>query len=179
MVFKQIKKLIGHETCRNGNHVQLEISEKFKRFLNKENIERAKLPGNMLKHYYLFLNKSLQPHFVVVHDFEAIIIETNVYQNWKSFKKNKNELFIVKISEHIPIGFSLAVNFLESIERENEYFCYIGEDCSDVFVGKMDGTSTNFATFLRENSTMTNDEKMDYSTSTFFYLNSEKMYLRR
>ena len=41
MVFKQIKKLIEHETCRNGDHVQLEISEKFKRFLNKENIEIA------------------------------------------------------------------------------------------------------------------------------------------
>ena len=89
MVFKQIKKLIEHETCRNGDHVQLEISEKFKRFLNKENIEIAKLPGNILKPYYLFLNKSLQPHFVVVHDFEAIIIETNIYKIGKFLKRTK------------------------------------------------------------------------------------------
>ena len=81
----------------------------------------------------------------------------------------------MKISEHIPIGFSLAVNFLESIERENEYFCYIGEDCLDVFIEKMDGTSSNFATLLQRNSTVAIDETMDYSTSTVFLLYSEKM----
>ena len=33
---------------------------------------------------------------------------------------------------------------------ENEYFCYIGEDCLDVFVEKMDEILTNFATFPRK-----------------------------
>ena len=69
--------------CRNGDYVQLEISEKFKRFLSKENIEIAKVPGNILKH--LFLNKFLQPHFNVVHDFEAIIIETNYSSTLENF----------------------------------------------------------------------------------------------
>ena len=43
----------------------------------------------------------------------------------------------------------LSTYYLEGIGYEYEYFCYIGEDCLDVFVEKMDKNLTNFGIFLR------------------------------
>ena len=44
------------------------------------------MPGNILKHS--LLNKSLQPHLIVVYDFEAMIIETD-FQSKLGDKKTK------------------------------------------------------------------------------------------
>ena len=62
----------------------------------------------------------------------------------------------------MPVGFELAIYYLEGIESVNEYFCYIGDDCLDVFVKMMDEILTNFTTFPRETMlAMTNDKKMN------------------
>ena len=42
--------------------------------------------------------------------------------------------------------------------RENEYFCYIGENCLDVFVEKTDEIFGNLGSFPRK-KTGANDEK--------------------
>ena len=64
--FQADEKLKEHEkSCRNHHYAQLEIPAKFKRFLNKKNVKLVKVRGNLLKHS--LLNKSLQPHFIVVY----------------------------------------------------------------------------------------------------------------
>ena len=78
----------------------------------------------------------------------------------KKLRKNNDELFTVKTGEHMPVGFALAIYYLEGIESVNKYFCYIGDDCLDVFVKMMDEILTNFTTFPRETMlAMTNDKK--------------------
>ena len=46
-----------------------------------------------------------------------MIVETDEQSN---LGKNKDKSFTVKTSEHIPIGFVLAVHYLESIGGKNE-----------------------------------------------------------
>lgn len=93
----------------------------------------------------------------------------------KKLRKNKDELFTVKTGEHMPVGFALAIYYLEGIESVNEYFCYIGDDCLDVFVKMMDEILTKFTTFPRETMlAMTNDKKMKHSVAAVCYLYSEK-----
>ena len=41
----------------------------------------------------------------------------------------------------------LDIHYLESIGCENEYFCYIEEDCLDVFVEKIDEIFSDCGTF--------------------------------
>ena len=70
----------------------------------------------------------------------------------------------------------LTTYYLEGIGCEYEYFCYIGEDCLDVFVEKMDKNLTNFGIFLRKHMlAMTNDEKIKHSAATICYLPAEKV----
>ena len=64
---------------------------------------------------------------------------------------------------------------MEDIGLENEYFYYIGEDCLDVFVERMDEILTNFATFERTKIlSMTDGEKMEHSAATGCYICDEK-----
>ena len=70
----------------------------------------------------------------------------------------------------------LTTYYLEGIGCEYEYFCYIGEDCLDVFVEKMDKNLTNFGIFLRKHMlSMTNDEKIKHSAAAICYLPAENV----
>ena len=72
---------------------------------------------NLLKHS--LQNKSLQLPFIVVFDFETMIVETDNQLKLEN-KENKDELFTVKTGEHLPLGFALTVYYyLEAMEREN------------------------------------------------------------
>ena len=55
------------------------------------------------------------------------------YSKLEELRKNKNKSFTVQIDEHILIGFALPCWCLEDNEHENEYVCYNGEYCLDVF----------------------------------------------
>lgn len=66
---------------------------------------------------HLLQKKSLQAPFIIVYEFDKMIVETDEQSN---LGKNKDKSFTVKTSEHIPIGFVLAVHYLESIGDKNE-----------------------------------------------------------
>ena len=75
----------------------------------------------------------------------------------------------------MSIRFALAVYYLENMGCKYGYFCYIGEDCLDVSVKKMNEILTNFETFLRKKMlAMTNDEKMKHHAAAVCYLWTEK-----
>lgn len=64
---------------------------------------------------HLLQKKSLQAPFIIVYEFDKMIVETDEQSN---LGKNKDKSFTVKTSEHI--GFVLAVHYLESIGGKNE-----------------------------------------------------------
>ena len=74
----------------------------------------VEVPENILKH--LIRNKSIQPSFIVVYDFETMIAETDDQPKVEELRKNKHKLSTVKTGEHIPIGFALASYYLENIQ---------------------------------------------------------------
>ena len=83
----------------------------------------------MLQH--TLQNKSLQPSFIVVYNFETMIVDTDDQSKLEELRKNKDESFTVKTGKHAPIKLALTVHYLEGI-GQNKYFSYIGEDCLDV-----------------------------------------------
>lgn len=69
-------------------------------------------------------------------------------------KSNKNdEAYTVKIDEHEPTFFALAVCYSPYDKRKNnEHFCYTSQDCLYVFADKLNKIlSVNFHTFLGKN----------------------------
>ena len=61
------KRELHKKLFKNHDHVELQILEKIKTFLNNETAEMEKICGRILKH--LFLNKSLQPPFSIIYTF--------------------------------------------------------------------------------------------------------------
>ena len=106
-----------------------------------------KLPGNILKH--LFQSKSVQTPFANVYNFDTMIVETDK-SKLEELRKNKHKSFTVKTSKHIRIGYAMEIDYLEDMGHENAYFCYIGNDCLDVFAKKIYENLPNFATFPRK-----------------------------
>ena len=55
--------------------------------------------------------------------------------------------------------------------KKNEYFCYRGEDCLDVFAEKMDKILSNFAKFLGQKLiALTDDQKTEHKDKRVCYL---------
>lgn len=104
--------------------------------------------GNILKHSLWY--KSLQAPFIIVYEFETVFAEAKWSLKTGRFKTNKDESVTVKNLEYIPIGFALSIHYLEDMGCGNLYFSYIGEDCLDVFVKKLDKILSNFETFERK-----------------------------
>ena len=78
-------------------------------------------------------------------------------------RKNKDESFTAKTSEHLPVGFTLAIHYLEGMRRENECFSHTGDNHLDVFVKKLNKIFTDFENLETEIETfMTNDQKRKY-----------------
>ena len=75
-----------------------------------------------------------------------MIVETDDQSKLKELRKNQGESYTVKTNEHMPIGFALAIYYLEDIEHENEYFCYIVKDCSVTFHFKLHKARSYFQT---------------------------------
>lgn len=66
----------------------------------------------------------------------------------------------------------LDIHYLESIGCENEYFCYIEEDCLDVFVEKIDEIFSDCGTFWEKKKLMSmiSVEKEKYSAATLWLM---------
>ena len=48
-----------------------------------------------------------------------MIVEPDDQSKLKELRKNQGESYTVKTNEHMPIGFALAIYYLEDIEHEN------------------------------------------------------------
>ena len=59
--------------------------------------------------------KSLQPPFIVVYDFDTMIVETDDQLKLGELSKNKDDLFTIETSEYMLIEFGLTVCYLEGI----------------------------------------------------------------
>lgn len=71
------------------------VSKKFKTILNKNNNKMEEVPGDILKH--VLGNKSLQHHIFVAYDFKTMVVENK--SKLEEFKKNKDELFTIKMAK--------------------------------------------------------------------------------
>lgn len=59
-----------------------------------------------------------------------------------------NQPYTAKTHNHIPTSFALAACYSkEFLSKENEYFSYRGEDCTDVFAEEMEKYLSDFADF--------------------------------
>ena len=80
-------------------------------------------------------------------------------------KKKKDESFTVTISEHTIIRFALVAHYLEGMG------VYIGGDCFNVFVKKLNEILSNFTNFEREmEMLMRDDQKKKYKEARDCYL---------
>ena len=70
------------------------VSKKFKTILNKNNNKMEEVPGDILKH--VLGSKSLQHHIFVAYDFKTMVVENK--SKLEEFKKNKDELFTIKMA---------------------------------------------------------------------------------
>lgn len=78
-------------------------------------------------------------------------------------RKNKDESFTAKTSEPLPVGFALAIHYLEGMRRGNECFSHPGDNHLNVFVKKLNKIFTDFENLETEIETfMTNDQKRKY-----------------
>ena len=65
----------------------MKIPKKSERILNKKTNEIEEMPWNILK--YSHLTKSLQPPFIIVYDFETIIVTSDNQSELEELKKVK------------------------------------------------------------------------------------------
>ena len=75
------------QKLKNHDYIELKIPKKSERILSKKTVEIEEMPWNILK--YSHLTKSLQPPFIIVYDFETIIVTSDNQSELEELKKVK------------------------------------------------------------------------------------------
>lgn len=112
---------------------------------------------------------------ISLYKLVQMIVKTDKQQKLENFRKNKDESFTVKTSEHLPIRLALAVCYSKDTWHENEYFCYTWEDCLDDFVVKVIEILGDFEAFPRKKMiAMTYSKKEKFGAAIICYLCGKK-----
>ena len=78
----------------------------------------------------------------------------------RRINEKKNQPYVVKTHRHVSTSFALMVHYLiEVLTKENEYFVYRGEDCTDVFTEKFEKIIYNFANFPKQKMIFTEEDR--------------------
>ena len=113
VIFKIMKNFSDIKSFKNRDHDKLKIPKKLKTILNKETDKTIQVPEYISKHSVYI--KSLQPPFIVVYDFETMIVETDDHLKLGKLSKNKDDSFTVETSQYMLKEFGLVVFYLEGI----------------------------------------------------------------
>lgn len=101
---------------------------------------------------YLSATKSLHQRITISYDFECMIKNTNEKLKLEELTKNKKyESYIVKTVGHVSNGFAISTCYLADVKcKKNEYFCFMGDDCLDLYVGSMNKILSDSVYFSRK-----------------------------
>lgn len=101
---------------------------------------------------YLSATKSLCQPITISYDFECMIKNTNEKLKLEELTKNKKyESYIVKTVGHVSNGFAISTCYLADVKcKKNEYFCFMGDDCLDLYVGSMNKILSDSVYFSRK-----------------------------
>ena len=101
---------------------------------------------------YLSATKSLYQRITISYDFECMIKNTNEKLKLEELTKNKKyESYIVKTVGHVSNGFAISTCYLADVKcKKNEYFCFMGDDCLDLYVGSMNKILSDSVYFSRK-----------------------------
>ena len=149
--------MLRSQSCWNGNALKVQNNIKYrKRWTGRSDLKyiKAFTPNKVLSTAFYF----------------CLLLWDNICRyRWsvkiERIKKKKDESFTVTISEHTIIRFALVVHYLEGMG------VYIGEDCFNVFVKKLNEILSNFTNFEREmEMLMRDDQKKKYNEARDCYL---------
>lgn len=124
------------------------MPEKVKTMFN-EDINDYELT-NKIK--YFSATKSLYQPITISGDFECMIKNSNEKLKLEELTKNKKyESYIVKTVGHVSNGFLISTCYLPDVKcKKNEYFCFMGDDCLDLYVRSMNKILSDSVYFSRK-----------------------------